>query len=95
MIPFLLIPVFLTYRPNSVGYETIINTDLNDPAIKTGDKLACNFALPNGDHRLIEGKLLMRKPLIMLVDTSLFKTVLLYVNEHDIEFCLTPDQGSK
>lgn len=99
LVPFLLIPVFFAYGPNYVGYETIIETNLNDgAAIQDGDKIACNFLTEYGDHRLVEGTFLRANPPMLLVDTPLFKNIPLPIEENfnssaiSAEFCLTYNQ---
>jgi len=98
LLPFLLIPVFLTYGPNAVGYKTIIDTTLDDPAIQEGSTVACNWTTEYGDHRLVEGKLKRVEVLgiqlpFLLVDTPLFKEIPMPLLEDSIEFCVASGEN--
>jgi hypothetical protein len=89
LILFLAIPIFMSYGPNAVGYSTIIETTLSDNAIReTEDLMACNILSEYGDHRLIEGYLISKEPLQLMVNTPLFKYVPLSLEGADIDFCL-------
>lgn len=88
----LVVPVFFSYGPNLVGYETIIETTLDDANIQNGAKMACEIQLDNGAHWLIEGKLLQTEPWILLYYNPVVDTVLPYPVENGrTQFCLTSE----
>lgn len=88
LLPFLLIPLFITYGPNAVGYETIITgQNVEDGNIPLGSQLACNFVLPDGRHILLEGVLLSKDPLFMLAQTHL-GILPIRAKSDQVEFCL-------
>lgn len=88
LLAFLVVPIFYFYGPNAVGYNQIIATDMNDPAIQMGDKMACSYLSQYGDHRLLDGTLYMKEPFFLTVNTPLFKDVPLPIDMPGIEFCL-------
>lgn len=79
------VPVFLTYGPNLVGYETIIDTNLNE--VRVGGILACNFKINQTDHFLFEGTLHSKDPMVM--DTH--RGFGLPLTNETVSYCLTSE----
>ena len=94
LLPFLLIPVFLTYGPNGVGYSTIVETTLDDNNLPLGSVIACNFVLPNTEYVLLEGIMLSKEPLLLLANTRA-GLITLQAKDKDVEFCLISESQLK